>query len=335
MSPTLCIDIIDVDRLRRTVFHAARTIRDSHGRVSDDVSRLRTEGAWQIPGWDGIEVDLGRALGTMESLASHLEATSRSLARYVSACDGNEQAKSPGFLQEVGQFFQNAARGAEQLASYLLHNPQSDVRLGADLGGALAGELLLDAAAGGEAVGAALDVTGIGAVLGVPVNVAAAGLGVAGAGIMLASGAKLGKDLADAAKAANQEEFTAQAGDGRLPIPEATRLKPVEQATAGRLKAKLGDALTNLRESPHDGADYVGTFNGRECTFDATGAPDASTRGRMDQVLLAIRDHIFRKSNDYAVVDLTGFRADQIDAVNGYLDTLSPAARAKVIRIGF
>lgn len=334
MGPALCIDTADVDRLSRTLLGAAGAIRHSKGSLSRVVERLRAEDAWQIPGWVGIEVDLGRTLATMDSLVSDFEASSRVLIRYATACDRNEQAGHAGILQEAGEFLQQSARGAGRLASYLLHSPHTDLGLGTDLAGALVGELMLDAALGAEVGGAALDVTGVGAVIGVPINVAAAGLGVAGAGIMLASGAKFGKDLSDAAKAADHQAPPAGAGDERLPIPEATRLRPTEQLTAGRLRAKLGDALQNLRESPHLGEEYIGTYNGVECTFDATGTKAASLNGDMNRVVGSIQRHLL-KSVDYTVIDLTDFRPDQVQTVRDYLDTLSSTDQAKIIRIGF
>jgi hypothetical protein len=51
---------------------------------------------------------------------------------------------------------------------------------------------------GGEGVGAALDATGVGAVVGVPINIASAGLIAHGATTSVVGGANLGKDAVNA-----------------------------------------------------------------------------------------------------------------------------------------
>jgi len=79
--------------------------------------------------------------------------------------------------------------GLADVGQAMLEHPEDVLGL---VGGA--GMIVLGGA--GEAGGGLLDVTGIGAVVGVPVNVAAAGLIAAGAGVMVASAGDLGSNAA-------------------------------------------------------------------------------------------------------------------------------------------
>jgi len=111
-------------------------------------------------------------------------------------------------------------------------------------------------------------------------------------------------------------------------IPGAVRLSAAEQATAARLIEKLGIVL---RESAHVGAEYVDAL-GR--TYDALGTPAASRFWNAAQFMNSIASHLL-KSNDFTVIDLTGFTQAQIGQVNAYLATLTAAQLARIIRVGF
>ncbi|MBI3463317.1 MAG: hypothetical protein HY000_09695, partial [Planctomycetes bacterium] len=107
-----------------------------------------------------------------------------------------------------------------------------------------------------------------------------------------------------------------------------TRLTKAEQATAFRLGRKLG---IRLKESRHDGAEYIDDL-GR--SYDALGNPRASEFWNQSQFFKAIDDHLL-KSNDFTVIDMTGFTRKQIAAVRAYVDSLPAAQRAKIIGVGF
>jgi len=111
-------------------------------------------------------------------------------------------------------------------------------------------------------------------------------------------------------------------------IPNAVRLSAAEQATAGRLMRQTG---IELRESAHVGAEYVDAV-GR--TYDALGTPAASQFWNAKQFNNSIGSHLL-KSNDFTVIDLTGFTSGQIAEVNTYLGTLSEVQRARIIKVGF
>lgn len=105
-------------------------------------------------------------------------------------------------------------------------------------------------------------------------------------------------------------------------------MSEAEKATGDRLSRKLNEPLY---QSEHVGAEYVDEF-GR--TYDAMGTPEASRFWNAAKFFESIDRHLL-KSNDFTVIDLTDFTPGQKAAVGSYLDTLSSAARARVIRIGF
>jgi RHS repeat-associated protein len=108
----------------------------------------------------------------------------------------------------------------------------------------------------------------------------------------------------------------------------ASRLSRDEVATGLRAEAQFG---VRLEESAHVGADFVDDL-GR--SYDALGTPSAAINWNETDFLNSIDRHLL-KSNDFTIIDLTGFTQGQIDLVNGHLSTLSPEQLAKIKRIGF
>jgi RHS repeat-associated protein len=115
---------------------------------------------------------------------------------------------------------------------------------------------------------------------------------------------------------------------GASGIPDASRLSPSEQATAGRLMERLGVVL---RESTHVGAEYIDEL-GR--TYDALGNPAASRFWNNGEFFRSIQRHL-QKSNNFTVIDLTGFTYNQVAEVSSYLSTLGPSALSRIIKVGF
>lgn len=115
----------------------------------------------------------------------------------------------------------------------------------------LAGAYLIHAGAGGELAGTALDLTGAGAVVGVPVNVASAGLVLTGAGLMTMGAAELGSHAAG---------NPARGGDpAPIDVSEAgfaQRTASERFSTAGTFKGRLvddvADDLRHGRLTPED-----------------------------------------------------------------------------------
>ena len=94
-----------------------------------------------------------------------------------------------------------------------------------------------------------------------------------------------------------------------------------------RLEDLLGKPL---KESPHEGAEFVDAAG---TTYDALGKPAASKYWNPEKFFKAIEGHLV-KSNDFTVIDLTGFTPSQIAEVKNFLDGLSQAQLDKIIRIG-
>ena len=102
-------------------------------------------------------------------------------------------------------------------------------------------------------------------------------------------------------------------------LATAARLTADEIATGQRLEAQLE---RSLKESPHIGAEYVDDL-GR--TYDAMGKPAASRFWNKAEFLKSINEHLL-KSNDFTVIDLTGFTQEQIDAVRAHLCNVNSRA---------
>ncbi len=113
--------------------------------------------------------------------------------------------------------------------------------------------------------------------------------------------------------------------------PRLQGLRPAEVDTAVRLVQLPPFTSRRFSKSPHVGAEYVDDL-GR--TYDALGTPAASRHWNEKEFRRAIDTHLL-KSNDFTVVDLTGFSNEQISAVRAYVDSLPPADQAKMVRIGF
>ncbi len=140
----------------------------------------------------GAEVTLDRAQGQVETAAN--------TANAAVAAAADKAPPQPGFWSDVGHFFDSAGHdiktGAEDavdalasLGNAIIQNPGADLAL-------VGGTLLAGLSAGGEVLGVGLDLTGVGALVGVPVNVlSAAGMALGGT-TALASAADLGSQAA-------------------------------------------------------------------------------------------------------------------------------------------
>jgi hypothetical protein len=85
------------------------------------------------------------------------------------------------------------------------------------------------------------------------------------------------------------------------------------------------------RELPYDWTDDLGR------TYDAVGADVNTNRQNMNQLINAIDRHLHEgdKALNITVIDMTNYSPAQIAQVRGYLETLSAADHAKIIRVGF
>jgi hypothetical protein len=115
--------------------------------------------------------------------------------------------------------------------------------------------------------------------------------------------------------------------------PNLGRLSDSEAATLTRLQDEYPDLDLKASAEERDG-EYTDN-QGR--TYDQMGDPQASRywNTRMAQAFeKAIAKHLL-KSIDYTVIDLTGFSDQSIADITNYVDSLSGADQARIIRIGF
>jgi RHS repeat-associated protein len=195
-------------------------------------------------------------------------------------------------------------------------------------------------------LGEALVVGGVSTVAATDLGaVATAGLGGAGIGVGIGASIPVGSAVIDAAIACAEaiggsepSGAVPSASPGTPPDPYgragnnvASRLNEAEIATLGRLRQLRQFVGRTFRESPHVGAEYVDDL-GR--SFDALGSPAASTHWNARQFLRSIDNHVL-KTNDFTVIDLTGFTPEQIGTVTRYVSSLSREAQARIVRIGF
>jgi hypothetical protein len=139
------------------------------------------------------------ANSTLEDACGQLTAAANAASGAVG--QARDQAPQlPGFWSKIGHFFDWLGHGAEQvgaatvddLASVgnaMISNPLADL-------GMTGGALLAGVSAVGDGAGFVLDATGVGAVVGVPVNVITTAGVIAGTGLMMASGGDLASHAA-------------------------------------------------------------------------------------------------------------------------------------------
>jgi hypothetical protein len=115
--------------------------------------------------------------------------------------------------------------------------------------------------------------------------------------------------------------------------PNLARLSDSEAATLTRLQEEHPDLDFKASAEERDG-EYVDS-QGR--TYDQMGDPNTSkywNPNSAQKFYAAIRAHLL-KSMDFTVIDLTGFSEQSISDITNFIDSLSPADQAKIIRIGF
>lgn len=124
-----------------------------------------------------------------------------------------------GWLGDRGADLADAGRSVLNFGGYAAAHPRQAAGLLGDVTGMAIGLLGVAAGSGGEAGGAVLDATGVGLPVGLPVNVASAGLIVTGIATTTASAAKATQDFGTMWAEANAES---SGGNGGEPSPEST-----------------------------------------------------------------------------------------------------------------
>ena len=192
------------------------------------------DGSWGGPDFDSFKARWPTADSTLETMGHDLDNLSQRLRTNAAAQRGTSNlgpdggpgpgpADGPGSgggttqghttprpqrhwwdealdgLQDAGAWTYNhtvvpTVDGLANVGQAIIEHPE-------DLAGLLLGAGMISLGTGGEVGGVALDATGVGAVAGVPINIASAGLIAAGAGVMAMSGGDL---VSNAAQNDNQ-----------------------------------------------------------------------------------------------------------------------------------
>lgn len=282
-----------------------------------------------------------------EEAIRDFNSVSSNLAHQLSSLGGDIMS-APAFITQPGRPWYDAAYhsalgGIESGIHWIgvgiagLWNFVDNVHTAENFSEMVLGIALTASSSLGEGLGVGLDGTIVGAPLGALLNVAGAAGVASGVGLIGYAGSHLAEEVNNGMHQAADQSASGgvpASGQAAKAIPDAIRLDETEQETAARLKAQLGDRLTGLTEDPHIGGDYEGILDGKKVSFDAMGAPGASAHWDEKEFLDAIDDHLL-KSNEYTVIDLTGFDSDQITIIEGYVDSLPAGAQLKIIRIGF
>jgi uncharacterized protein YukE len=115
--------------------------------------------------------------------------------------------------------------------------------------------------------------------------------------------------------------------------PHLWRLSEPERGTLPRLQAMFPDRVFRVSPEERDG-EYI---DDEERTYDQMGDPATSKywSPRVAQQFFEAIDGHLLKSVDFTVIDLTAFSDQSIADITRYVDSLSEAEQARVIRIGF
>jgi hypothetical protein len=231
---------------------AAACFRDAAGALDHYLPTLawaQQQAGVAIQLWNQGHKDAANS--TLENAVGQLTAAARTATAAVG--QARDQApQKPGFWSKVASFFEGlghdaekvGAAAADDLASMgnaMLSNPLADL-------GMVGGALLAGVSAVGDGAGLALDATGVGAIVGVPVNVISTAGVVAGTGLMMASAGDLashaaGDDHVDPLNADSGPGDTQPSPDPQYTpgIPEYdTRIAELSKdpAHGGKLNAK-------------------------------------------------------------------------------------------------
>ncbi|MFI9387635.1 putative T7SS-secreted protein [Kutzneria sp. NPDC052558] len=167
--------------------------------ATDQHTRDEQTAGHQLPFNDPGAAGRQAAQQTLNAARAQLRSAGDGAAATIGAAR-DKAPEEPGFWSEVGDFFSDLGAGlanaagtvVNAVASYgnaMIHHPL-------DTATTIAGAALTVVGAGGEVGGIALDATGAGAVLGVPTNIASAGVIATGMAMTAAGGGDLARHAA-------------------------------------------------------------------------------------------------------------------------------------------
>ncbi len=149
---------------------------------------------------DDRRVADGRAMAALHGAHEKGLKNASGWTHFWDAAERDAQAIGTGALHDLD----NAGQLLKGIGQYYWHNPAALVEQLRDDAGLVAGTLGLTLAAGGEVAGLALDATGVGAVAGVPINIASLGLAGASLGLMGMSADDSTRNITKAVDAADE-----------------------------------------------------------------------------------------------------------------------------------
>ncbi|MFJ9949127.1 putative T7SS-secreted protein [Kitasatospora sp. NPDC091207] len=171
--------------------------QSASGKARSDHQDAEKNAGHELPFTDPGESTRNGAKATLNNARGQLKSAGDTAATTVAAAR-DKAPEEPGFWDDVGDFFSGAGDFlldvgqvvVEDLASVgnaMLHNPGAALEVAGGLALATVG-------AGGEVLGVGLDLTGVGAVVGVPVNVLSAGVIATGIGMAGIGAGDIAKD---------------------------------------------------------------------------------------------------------------------------------------------
>jgi hypothetical protein len=134
-----------------------------------------------------------------------------------------------GRVKDAASALEDVGRSVANFGEYAADHPGDSAELLADGAGTALGVAAMVIGSGGEVGGVVLDATGVGAVAGVPVNIASAGLIITGASIATASAAKAGSDFGRMwAEAQADSSGSSATGNSRLRYEPSPKHGPTQ-----------------------------------------------------------------------------------------------------------
>ncbi|MEV6971900.1 putative T7SS-secreted protein [Kitasatospora sp. NPDC093806] len=167
------------------------------GRARSEHQDAERNAGHELPFSDPGEATRAAARQTLSTARNQVKNAGDTAANKIAKAR-DKAPEEPGWLDKVGDFFSDAGdflldvgkTAVEDLASVgnaMIHDPGAVLEIAGGLGLATLG-------AGGEVLGVGLDLTGAGAVVGVPVNILSAGLIATGAGMAGLGASQIAQD---------------------------------------------------------------------------------------------------------------------------------------------
>jgi hypothetical protein len=231
---------------------------------------------------------------TLSNARSQLASAGDEAARRVGQARDLAPPK-PGFWSQlgddIGSFFSGAGHVLETAGETVLDAAASLANAAVhDLGSVaevVGGLALMDVAAGGEFLGGALDITGAGAVLGVPINVLAAGIGATGIGM---AGMGLKTIINDAAGPDRVNMSSQGSGGGGSNVGASNRIRPPQEGDREYVvdnPSDLSETITDIDHIENGTLWEEKTATGQDPRMDVGRWTQKNVNGKLDSYVRA------------------------------------------------